>query len=80
MSAKVWFLHVTELIKALGVILMERQSQIANVLIANSIDMLDDVSFRAVKYSTDLVGWWLNCRGGYQLGGGEKSFNLRLLM
>jgi hypothetical protein len=43
---------------------MERHSQISNVLIAESIDMLDVVSFGAVNCGTDLVWWWLNCRGG----------------
>jgi hypothetical protein len=74
MSVEVWFSHVTELINALGIILMERHSQIVNVLIADSIDMLDVVSFRAVNCGTDLVWWWLNCRGGYQLGRGENKF------
>ena len=41
MSVKVWFSHVTELINALGVILMERHIKIATVSIADSIDMLD---------------------------------------
>ena len=74
MSVKVRFSHITELINALVIILMERQSQIGNVLIADSIDMLDVVSFREVNGGTDLVWWWLNCRGGYQVGRGENKF------
>jgi hypothetical protein len=77
---KIWFSYVAELINALGIILMARHGQIANVLIADSIDMLDDVSFTAVNCGTDLVWWWLNFRGGYQLGREKTSFNLRLLM
>jgi hypothetical protein len=43
-------------------------------LIAESIDMLDVVYFGAVNCGTDLVRWWLNCRGGYQLERGVKKF------
>jgi hypothetical protein len=53
---------------------MERHSQTANILIANSIDMLDVLSFRAVNCGTDLAGKAISW------GGEKANFNLRLLM